>query len=111
MSYVLALKREHLALQKMKILTFFLFFGVIFALLDPHTNCGSGSMRIRIRIRNPGYTCNADLLPERCIMFYVLAVLRIRIHVFFGHLDPDPDPLVRCMDPDPDPDPSIIKRK
>jgi hypothetical protein len=30
-----ALKKEHPALQKMKILSFFLFFGVIFALLDP----------------------------------------------------------------------------
>jgi hypothetical protein len=38
----------------------------------------------------------------------LLAVLRIRIHMFLGL--PDPDPLVRCMDPDPalDPDPSII---
>ncbi len=53
----------------MKIRSFFLFFWVIFALLDPdpdpHKNCGSGSnssnecgsmrIRIRIRIRNPGY--------------------------------------------------------
>ncbi len=41
------------------------------------------------------------------------AVLRIRIHLFLGLLDPDPDPLVRCMDPNPvpDPDPSIIKQK
>ena len=41
--------------------------------------------------------------------------IRIRIHVFFGLLDPDLDPLVRGMDPDPDsdldPDPSIIKQK
>jgi hypothetical protein len=37
------------------------------------------------------------------------AVLRIRIHLFFGLLGPDPDPLVRGMDPDPDP--SIIKQK
>jgi hypothetical protein len=36
-------------------------------------------------------------------------VLRIRIHVFLGLLDPDP--LVRGMDPDPAPDPSIIKHK
>jgi hypothetical protein len=34
-------------------------------------------------------------------------VLRIRIHMFLGLLDPDP--LVRGMDPDPDP--SIIKLK
>jgi hypothetical protein len=27
------------------------------------------------------------------------SVLRIRIHMFLGLLDPDPDPLVRCMDP------------
>jgi hypothetical protein len=40
-----ALKREHPALQKMKILSFFQFFGVIFALLDPDPEfvCGSGS--------------------------------------------------------------------
>ena len=42
-------------------------------------------------------------------------VLRIRIHLFLGLLDPDPDPLVRGMDPDPDPaldpDPSIIMQK
>jgi hypothetical protein len=35
------------------------------------------------------------------------AVLRIRIHMFLGLLDPDP--LVRGMDPDPDP--SIIMQK
>jgi hypothetical protein len=42
-------------------------------------------------------------------------VLRIRIHMFLGLLDPDLDPLVRGMDPDPDPaldpDPSIIMQK
>jgi hypothetical protein len=47
-----ALKREHPALHKMKNLSFFLFFGVIFALLDPDPDpavqinsdpCGSGS--------------------------------------------------------------------
>jgi hypothetical protein len=38
-----ALKREHPALQKMKILSFFQFFEVIFALLDPQFVCGSGS--------------------------------------------------------------------
>jgi hypothetical protein len=40
-----ALKREHPALQKKKILSFFLFFGDIFALLDPDPKflCGSGS--------------------------------------------------------------------
>jgi hypothetical protein len=31
-------------------------------------------------------------------------VLRIRIHMFLGLLDPDPDPSVRFMDPDPAPD-------
>jgi hypothetical protein len=31
----------------------------------------------------------------------------LRIHMFFGRLDPNPDPLVR----DTDPDPSIIKQK
>jgi hypothetical protein len=44
-----ALKREHPALQNMKILDFFLIFGVIFALLDPdpepqfESGTGSGS--------------------------------------------------------------------
>jgi hypothetical protein len=42
-----ALKREHPTLQKMKILSFYLFFGVIFALLDPDPDqqfvCGSES--------------------------------------------------------------------
>jgi hypothetical protein len=37
------------------------------------------------------------------------AVLRIRIHMFLGLLDPDP--LFRGMNPDPDPDPSIIMQK
>jgi hypothetical protein len=45
------------------------------------------------------------------LFFYFIAVLRIRIHMFFGL----PDPLVRGMDPDPaldpDPDPSIIMQK
>ncbi len=36
-------------------------------------------------------------------------MLRIRIHMFLGLLDPDPDPSVRGMDPDPDP--SITKQK
>ncbi len=36
-----------------------------------------------------------------------VTVLRIRIHMFLGLLDPDPDPLVRGMDPGP----SIIKQK
>jgi hypothetical protein len=34
-------------------------------------------------------------------------VVRIRIHVFLGLLDPYPDPLVRSVDPDP----SISKQK
>ncbi len=61
---------------------------------------------------SPG-TCAAGSRPchkqtESCI-----PVLRIRIHVLLGLLDPDPDPLVRGMDLDPDPalDPSIIKQK
>jgi hypothetical protein len=37
------------------------------------------------------------------------AVLRIRIRMFLGLLDPDPDPLVKGMDPDPDR--SITKQK
>ncbi len=40
-------------------------------------------------------------------------VLRIRIHMFLGLLDPDPDPSVRGMNPAPAPDldPSITKQK
>jgi hypothetical protein len=42
-----ALKKEHPTLQSMKILDFFLFLWVIFALLDPDPDpqfeCGSGS--------------------------------------------------------------------
>jgi hypothetical protein len=41
-----ALKKEHPALPNMKILYFFLFLWVIFALLDPDPDpheCGSGS--------------------------------------------------------------------
>jgi hypothetical protein len=42
-----ALQREHPALQKMKILSFFLFFWIIFAFLDPDPDpqfvFGSGS--------------------------------------------------------------------
>ncbi len=37
--------------------------------------------------------------------------IRIRIHAFWGLLDPDPNPLVRGMDPDSDSDPSIINQK
>jgi hypothetical protein len=57
-----ALKKEHPVLKNMKILDFFLFFWVIFALLDPDPAtqinadpCGSMRIwiRIRIRIRNP----------------------------------------------------------
>jgi hypothetical protein len=39
------------------------------------------------------------------------AVLRIRIRMFLGLLDPDPDPLFRSMDLDPDLDPPNIKQK
>jgi hypothetical protein len=39
----LALKREHSALQKMKFINCFLFFWVIFALLDPDPDCEFGS--------------------------------------------------------------------
>jgi hypothetical protein len=42
-------------------------------------------------------------------MFDIAPVLRIRIHVFLGLLDPDPDPLVTGMDPDTDT--SIIMQK
>ncbi len=42
-----ALKREHPALLKMKLIHFFLFFWVIFVLLDPDPT----QIRIRIRIQ------------------------------------------------------------
>jgi hypothetical protein len=40
-----ALKREHPVLKNIKFWTFFLFLGIIFALLDPDPQfeCGSGS--------------------------------------------------------------------
>jgi hypothetical protein len=49
-----ALKREHPALQKMKFINGFLFFWVIFALLDPNPDCESkfNPDPIRIRIYN-----------------------------------------------------------
>jgi hypothetical protein len=51
-----ALKREHPALQNMKFLNFFHFFGVIFALLDPDP------------IRNPGQSSyiivGSETFPE-----------------------------------------------
>jgi hypothetical protein len=43
--------------------------------------------------------------PHSATLF--LSVLRIRIHMFLGLLDPDPDPLVRGMDPDP----SIVQHR
>jgi hypothetical protein len=55
-------------------------------------------------------TTNIVITPNQA---YIHAVLRIRIHMFLGLLDPDP--LVRGMDPDPDPaldpDPSIFMQK
>jgi hypothetical protein len=54
-----ALKREHPALQKMKIITFFLCLWVIFALLDPDPGTDPGTPlnpdSIRIRIHNTGF--------------------------------------------------------
>jgi hypothetical protein len=59
-----ALKREHPALQKIKFVNFYLCLWVIFALLDPDCESGSGygsrdplnpdPIRIRIRTRNHG---------------------------------------------------------
>ncbi len=56
-----------------------------------------------------GSTLTTVILYTTNINGYVdmRTVLRIRIHMFLGLLDPDPDPLVRVMDPDP----SIIKQK
>ncbi len=44
-------------------------------------------------------------------LFGAVLRIRIRIHMFWGLLDPDPDPSARGMDPDPDLDPSITKQK
>jgi hypothetical protein len=64
---------------------------------------------LRIRIHNTGHICYCCITSMRIRMRKNEAVLRIRIHVFLGLLDPDP--LVRGMDPDPGLDPSIIKQK
>ncbi len=45
-----------------------------------------------------------SFMKWKCLWIYI-EVLRIRIHMFLGLLDPDP--LVRDMDPDP----SIIEQK
>ncbi len=49
-----ALKSEHPVLQKMKILSFFLFFGAISPLLDPDPQfvCGSGSATLSVHLSN-----------------------------------------------------------
>jgi hypothetical protein len=57
-------------------------------------------IQIQIRFRIPGF-------DNQTLKTMQLPVLRIRIHMFLGLLDPDP--LVRGMDPDPDP--SIAKQK
>ncbi len=55
---LLALKREHPALQKIKFINIYLFLRVIFALLDTHPDPGTrlnpGLIRIRIQIHNSG---------------------------------------------------------
>jgi hypothetical protein len=50
-------------------------------------------------IPDPGFRVKRHLIPD--------PVLRIRIHMFLGILDPDPP--VRGTDPDPDP--SVIMQK
>jgi hypothetical protein len=40
-------------------------------------------------------------ISRSCVPLSRRIVLRIRIHMFLGLLDPDPDPLVRVMGPDP----------
>jgi hypothetical protein len=85
-------------------------------LLDP------GLIKIRIRDKYPG---SATMLPRITVIGVIRQdlswsslVLRIRIRMFLGPLDPDPseplfsaplgpDPLVRVTDPDP----SIFKQK
>jgi hypothetical protein len=61
-----ALKREHPALQKLKILSFFLFFGVIFALLDPDPDpqyvSGSGSSSSNSCGSGSGYGSGSETL-------------------------------------------------
>jgi hypothetical protein len=79
-----ALKREHPALQKMKILSFFLFFFLTF-------------LPSWIRIRNlyadpdPAAQINADPDPKPCNS----------IADPNPYACPDPDPFVRGTDPDP----------
>jgi hypothetical protein len=67
-----ALKREHPALQKMKILSFFQFFWVIFALLDPDPDpaaqinaapSGSGSGTETLILRPSKNYSSRDTVP------------------------------------------------
>ncbi len=71
-----ALKREHPALQNMKILYFF---SIIVGHFCP-TGSGSGSailMRIRIRIQQPKLMrihADPDPDPKPCIIYYAISV-------------------------------------
>jgi hypothetical protein len=66
-----ALKREHPALQNMKFLHFFLLLWVIFALLDPDSEYGSGSTDlIQLRIQS-GYG-SETLVSEHTVQLSLL---------------------------------------
>jgi hypothetical protein len=56
-----ALKREHPALQNMKILDFFLFLWVIFALLDPDPDPAT---QINSDPSGTGYGSGSETLPD-----------------------------------------------
>jgi hypothetical protein len=62
---------------------------------------------MQIRIRDPGWKKSDPgsgiNIPD------TQPVLRIRIRMFLGLLDPHPDPLVKGMDPAPDPSISMQK--
>jgi hypothetical protein len=63
-----AFEREHPALQKMKLINFFLFLWVIFALMDLDTGCESGS---KYRSRDPIESGSTTLLSIHTVVFSV----------------------------------------
>jgi hypothetical protein len=62
------------------------------------------SLRLLHRYYLSGYSGGFFYAP-----YFIQPVLRIRIRMFLGLLDPDP--LVQGRLPDPAPDPSIIKQR
>jgi hypothetical protein len=76
-----------------------------------NVNCTASVLRYK-ELKKENETLKAELESLETGREELQAVLRIRIHMFLGLLDPDP--LVRGMDPDPDPaldpDPSVIRQ-